>query len=219
MTGTVVSIQVGRPRAYGHAGAADPHDRPWTTGFFKQPVDGPAWVGKLNLEGDGQADLGNHGGVDKAVLAYAAVHYDDWQRELAMPELAAGGFGENLTIAGLTENDVAIGDQWRAGDVLLEVSQPRQPCWKLGRRWRCSELPKLVVKTGRTGWYLRVLDEGLLTPGDAIELVERPHPEWTIARANEVFYAKDRHEEKRSLADVALLSAAWKAQRAAFNAE
>jgi MOSC domain-containing protein YiiM len=209
-SGTIVSIQVGHPRQYGTDGAVDPHQQPWVTAFFKQPVGGPVWVTRTNIEGDHQADQKHHGGIDKAVLAYSADHFDLWRQELGIGQLEAGAFGENLTISGLTEGDVSIGDTWRAGDVLFEVSQPRQPCWKLARRWHRSDLVKKVVNSGRTGWYLRVLEEGTLTPGDPVELVERPCSDWTIARANEVFYARERHQEKQLLAQVAELSAAWK---------
>ena len=148
-TGRLVSIQVGLPRTHEPTDAAE---RPWTTGFYKDPVSGPVFVKRTNIEGDGQADLRVHGGIDKAVLAYAAEHYAAWREELDQPHLPFGAFGENLTIADLTERDVCIGDIWQVGDVLLEVSQPRQPCWKLARRWHIKTLPKLVVQSGRSGW-------------------------------------------------------------------
>ena len=209
MRGTILSIQVGKPQQLGQEEAVDSHDRPWVTAFFKQPVDGPVWVSRLNIRGDRQADLSNHGGLDKAVLAYSAEHYAAWRVELDIPELVGGAFGENLTIGGLTEGDVAIGDTWRAGDVLFQVSQPRQPCWKLARRWRMGDLPKRVIQSGRSGWYLRVLEEGTITPGDALELVDRPHAEWTLTRANRAFYSKDAAEERAALTRLAELSAAW----------
>jgi MOSC domain-containing protein YiiM len=157
---TLDSIQVGMPTSYGSEDAANVHDKPWTTGFFKQPIEGLVFVGKTNIAGDGQADLYNHGGVDKAVLAYSADHYPKWREELRLPEMPHGAFGENLTIAGLNEGSVCIGDIFRIGPVTFEVSQPRQPCWKLARRWRMHELTGLVVRNGRSGWYLRVLEEG-----------------------------------------------------------
>jgi MOSC domain-containing protein YiiM len=123
------SIQVSLPRSFGAEGATDPLDRPWVSGFDKQPVAGPVRLGATNLDGDGQADLVYHGGPDKAVLAYSADHYDDWRRELAMPALRFGAFGENFTIAGQSEAEVCVGDVWQVGAVTLQVSQPRQPCW------------------------------------------------------------------------------------------
>src|ERR1700684_3044472 len=140
----LTSLQVGMPRNYGFEDAADTHDKSWTTGFFKAPIDGPIFVGTTNLAGDGQADLKNHGGVDKAVLAYSADHYPKWRDELGMPAMPHGAFGENLTFAGLSEESVSIGDILRIDAVTFEVSQPRQPCWKLARRWRMHELVAAV---------------------------------------------------------------------------
>jgi MOSC domain-containing protein YiiM len=185
---TLSSIQVATPATYGFDGADDPHEMLWTTGFFKRPVSGPVFASATNLRGDGQADLENHGGIDKAVLAYSADHYPNWRDELNMPEMPHGAFGENLTIAGLSEESVCIGDVLRIGPVTFEVSQPRQPCWKLARRWRMHTLPGLVVGNGRTGWYLRVLEEGYIENGMPVALIERPNPEWQIERANHILY-------------------------------
>jgi MOSC domain-containing protein YiiM len=185
---SVHSIQVGAPQSYGFEDALEPHDKPWTTGFFKTPVEGPVFVGTTNLTGDGQADLKNHGGIDKAVLAYSAEHYPKWRDELRMPGMPCGAFGENLTLAGLTEDSVCIGDNFRVGPVTFEVSQPRQPCWKLARRWRMHELVGLVVRNGRTGWYLRVLEEGWIEARMQVLLIERPNPAWSIARANQILH-------------------------------
>jgi MOSC domain-containing protein YiiM len=177
----LLSIQVGPPRSFGIPGASDPMDRPWTTGFYKEPTVGPVLVGRTNLEGDGQADLVNHGGPDKAVLAYSADHYPAWRSELAKPDLPFGAFGENFTVVGQTEADVCIGDRWTVGEVRLEVSQPRLPCWKLARRWRIKDLALRVDRTGRSGWYFRVLAEGQVTTGQSWRLEERPFPDWTVA--------------------------------------
>ncbi|SRR5579862_243817 len=185
---TLRSIQVGTPKNYGLENATDAHDKPWTTGFFKTPIAGPVFVGTTNLVGDGQADLKHHGGVDKAVLAYSADHYPKWREELRLPDMPFGAFGENLTISALSEESVCIGDIFRIGPVTFEVSQPRQPCWKLARRWRMHELVRLVVHNGRTGWYLRVLAEGCIEAGMPVELLERPNPAWPIARANRILH-------------------------------
>ena len=204
------SIQVGEPRSYGFEGAVDTHDKPWTTGFFKTPIEGPVFVGTTNLVGDGQADLKNHGGIDKAVLAYSADHYAKWRGELRMPNMPCGAFGENLTIIGLSEESVCIGDIFRIGKVIFEVSQPRQPCWKLARRWRMHELTGLVVRNGRSGWYLRVMEQGWVDTRMPVTLIERPNPEWSIARANEIL-----HHRKTDLcltlelADVPRLADSW----------
>ncbi len=207
----LVSIQTGRPAEHGKEGASDPMDRLWTSGFFKSPNAGPVFLGKENLDGDGQADLENHGGPDKAVCVYAADHYDVWRHELGMLALSFGAFGENFTIAGLVESDVCIGDVWCLGEAVVQVTQPRQPCWKLARRWRIKNLPGRVVETGRTGWYLRVLEEGTVAPGLSITRIEQPFPLWTIARANEVMHHdKSNREAAAELAAVPPLSRSWR---------
>ena len=210
ISGTLASIQVGVPKSYGYEDAADPHDLPWTTGFFKSSANGPVFVRFMNLEGDRQADLKHHGGVDKAVLAYSADHYPKWREELGMPEMPHGAFGENLTIGGLSEESVCIGDHYRIGDATFEVSQPRQPCWKLARRWRMHNLTGIVVANGRTGWYFRVLQEGLIEAGMSVSLIERPNPEWTAARANQILHHRRTDLALTlELAAVPRLSNAW----------
>ena len=187
-------------------------DRPWTTGFFKEPVHGPLLLGMKNLEGDGQADLVHHGGPDKAVLAYSAEHYPDWWQSMNNPSLPFGAFGENFTVAGLTEADVCIGDTWQVGDeAVVQVSQPRQPCWKLARRWRMKTLAWDVQQTGRTGWYFRVLTEGRVARGMCLVLVERPHCDWTIERANRIMHMdKSNIAAALELAAIPLLAENWR---------
>lgn len=208
----LLSVQVGTPQQFGMEGATDPMDRAWTTGFYKQLVIGPVRLGVTNLDGDGQADLVHHGGLDKAVLAYSATHYTDWRRELDNPTLPFGAFGENFTVAGLTEADVCIGDIWNVGDrATVQVSQPRQPCWKLARRWRVKTLALQVQETGRTGWYFRVLAEGVVTTGMPLVLVERQHPAWPVLRANRIMHAdKDDIQAAAELAAIPALAASWK---------
>ena len=207
----VVSIQVGMPKSYGTEGADDPMDRPWTSGFVKLPVEQPVHVGRLGIEGDGQADLKNHGGIDKAVLGYSEEHYPAWRNELDRPDFPHGGFGENLTICGMTEADICIGDIWEVGDVIFQVSQPRQPCWKLARRWRRKDLSKRVVQTGRSGWYFRVLQKGTIQAGIPMRLADRIHPKWTIAEASRVLYGKRPDASAvAALASLPELSDGWK---------
>jgi MOSC domain-containing protein YiiM len=204
------SVQIGAVRNCGRHDAVDTHDLPWTTGFFKTPVRNPVHVNKTNLDGDGQADLINHGGLDKAVLAYSADHYPKWRKELQLPEMPYGAFGENFTISRLNEELVCIGDTFRIGPVKLQLSQPRQPCWKLARRWRMHELTGLVVRNGRTGWYFRVLEEGEVEAGMPVTLIDRPNPEWTVARANRILHhMKTDLAATLELADVPELAESW----------
>ncbi|HEX6042072.1 MOSC domain-containing protein [Longimicrobium sp.] len=211
MTGRIVSVNVGMPREHGTEGAAEPMERPWITGFFKDPIVGPVHVGATNLDGDGQADLRVHGGPDKAVLLYAASHYPDWRTELgfAMP---FGAFGENLTVEGMAEGDVCIGDVFDVGTARLEVSQPRGPCWKIARRWKIRDLSARVQRTGRTGWYARVLREGTVQAGDTLTLVDRPNLGWTVTLASELLRpGNGREAEAAALAAVPALADAWRA--------
>jgi MOSC domain-containing protein YiiM len=166
-------------------GAPDPMDRPWRSGIFKARAQGPVWLGRIHLAGDGQADRRAHGGPEKAVLAYAAQHYPLWREELGIPEMAYGAFGENFTIDGLDEETVCLGDIYQIGAARVQVSQPRYPCWKLARRWRRNDLVARVLRTGRSGWYFRVLDEGMVEAGLAVQRLERPNPEQTILRVGE----------------------------------
>ncbi|MEW4455436.1 MOSC domain-containing protein [Bremerella sp. JC817] len=217
----VVQLAVGMPKRYGDPESSDPMHRVWTTGFFKQPVEGEVQLNQLGFEGDGVADLVNHGGVDKAVLCYCAEHYPVWRNEFQqidslassfpVKEFGNGAFGENLTVSGLNEETVCLGDVYEIGTAEVQVSQPRQPCWKLGRRWQLKQLTALAVTTGRMGWYIRVLEEGAVAKGQAMQLIERPLPDWPITRVNELFY-RDRHnvEDARTMADCPLLAEVWR---------
>lgn len=200
--GVVVAVSTGGARPYARGG------RRWRSGIVKEPVPGAVPVGPEGLAGDEQADRENHGGPDKAVLAYGAARYEDWAR---LHGLAAGpgGFGENLTVAGLDEETVCIGDTVRAGTALLQVTQPRLPCWKLSARWTRPDLIRLVEETGWSGWYLRVLEPGTVAAGAAMTLVDRPHPAWTVAAAFRVGRLRN-DPALPELAALPELSAAWR---------
>ncbi|QSQ20897.1 MOSC domain-containing protein [Pyxidicoccus parkwayensis] len=205
----ILSLRVGLPRELGTAGAASPLERPWTSAIFKDAVPGPLRLSRTGLAGDGQADLKVHGGLEKAVLAYAASHYDFWREHLARNDVGPGAFGENWVLSGGEEHTVCIGDMLRVGGARVQVSQPRQPCWKPARRWARKDLALLIQETGRTGWYLRVLDEGPVREGDTLELLERPYPAFTVAFANHAMHghAPDAAAE---LADCEALSPGWR---------
>lgn len=211
VSATVVSLQVGQPRTVGSSEGTNPLDQVWTTGFFKEPRSELVWLGRTNLEGDGQADLENHGGPEKAVNVYPAEHYPYWAHAIGLANLQPGGFGENFTIEGLLESDVCIGDIFEIGESLVQLSQPRQPCWKLARRWRIKDLAVRVQETGRTGWYFRVLREGYVQAGTKLVLVERRHPNWTVSAANEVMHHRmDDRQAAQTLADCTDLSSRWR---------
>lgn len=212
MQGRLLAIHVGLPQEYGIAGSAEPMDRPWRSAICKKSVTGAIWLGRYNLTGDGQADLQNHGGPDKAVNAYPAEHYSRWRTVLDCGEIEFGAFGENFTTQDLLESDVCIGDVFALGVAMVQISQPRQPCWKLARRWRRKDLPVLVEASGFTGWYFRVLQEGFVEQQTPIRLIDRPYPEWTVTRANHIMHGSTgENEAMKKLAACPALSASWRA--------
>jgi MOSC domain-containing protein YiiM len=142
-----------------------------TTGIFKEPIAGRVRVTRLTLEGDAQVDRRYHGGVNKAVYAYPFEHYAPWQ-EFLSTTFGPGQFGENLTVEGLLEDDVRLGDVWQIGTAVLQVTQPRVPCFKLGMKMRMPGFPKWFLKSGRLGFYLKVREEGEVGAGDAIETID-----------------------------------------------
>ncbi len=210
---TVQSIQVGKVRSEGDQRARDPWQRRRSTGFYKVPVPGPVDVGPQGIEGDAVADTIHHGGTDKAILCYPTCHYDAWTREHPELKMGPGALAENLTLSEISESDVCIGDLYQVGSCRLQVSQPRQPCWKIARRWGVKTLTKEVTTTGRTGWYVRVLQVGQIKLGDECQLLNRPHPDWSIARANDIMFGRvaDRLAvfQLRGLAE---LAEAWRAE-------
>ena len=165
----VVSVNVSKPKDVVHDGAVV------STGIFKEPVKGRLWVRKLGIEGDGQADLTAHGGPDQAVYAYPVEHYAYWEEQLGRDPLPFGQFGENLSITGIDEASARVGDTLKIGTAVLQVTQPRLPCYKLGIRMGAGKsFPKRFQKSGRVGFYLRVMKEGELAAGDRIERVDVP---------------------------------------------
>ncbi len=172
-------------------GKAVPYSRPGkTSAINKQLVAGKVQVAESGLSGDEQADLRVHGGPHKAVHIYPREHYSYWQSELGEQEVLqqAGAFGENFSSRGVTEESICLGDQVRIGSVLFEVSQGRQPCWKLNDRFDTRDMAKRVQDTRRTGWYFRVLEAGEVQAGDEIILVKRDWPQWSLARFMGLIY-------------------------------
>ncbi len=204
--GQVLAVQTGAVRPLG------PKAVP--SAIVKAPVAGPVAVGPLGLAGDVQGDPARHGGVDKAVHVYPLAHYADWARDLAerAERFAPGAFGENIVLDGLAEADVCIGDRFDLGSAQVELSQARQPCWKLNLRFDLPDMARRVQQSGRTGWYLRVLASGAVAAGDRMALTARPNPGWTLARVQRLLYrdAPDR-AVLAEFAGLAGLSASWQA--------
>ena len=202
----IVSVNVGTPREVEWRGA------PVRTSIFKDPVSGPVFVRGENLAGDEQSDLTVHGGPNKAVYAHQAEHYDFWRSELPNEELGWGSFGENLTTAGVPDEDgIFVGDRLRAGSALLAVTQPRLPCFKLSIRFGRPDMVKRFLASGRTGFYLSVVDEGLVAAGDSVELVSRNPDRISVADITRL-YARDRSdiETMRRAAELEALPEEWR---------
>ena len=207
----LLSIQVGLPQVLTSEELIGTDQTTWTTAFFKQPVAGPIWVGRAGVAGDGQASSKTHGGPEKAVCVYPLEHYSYWQRELDLPELSYGAFGENFTLQGQLEDQSCIGDSIGIGDVILQISQPRPPCWRLSRWWQRKDFAVRMEETGRTGWHCRVIKEGFAEAGTTIKLLERPYPEWTISLANHLLYSdRESVDQMRALASCQKLSESWR---------
>jgi MOSC domain-containing protein YiiM len=170
----IVSLNIGLPRRVVFNGQVV------TTGIFKEPTDGHVMLKRLNLEGDKQADLTVHGGVDKAVYSYAAEHYDYWRGELPSMNLPWGMFGENFTTEGLLEDNVNIGDTLQVGSAKLMVTQPRMPCYKLGVRFGRMDIVRRFMASGRPGIYCKVLEEGEVVKEDKINVIRKDKNNVTV---------------------------------------
>ncbi|HJV85346.1 MAG TPA: MOSC domain-containing protein [Noviherbaspirillum sp.] len=205
---TVESLLVGVGQSLG----ASTH----VSGIAKEAVAGRTWLDKLGFDGDEQADRKFHGGPDKAVHHYAFDHYSYWTAQIgARPVLTRpGAFGENLSTTGYVEADVCIGDVFSLGEAVVQVSQARQPCWKLNIRFDCPGMSAQVQESGRTGWYYRVLSPGWVAPGDTLALLERRCPDWPLARILDVLY---RHTtDREALSELAQLDALMESWRKLF---
>lgn len=178
----VADVRAGKPQPFGPQGQPSAID--------KTSVAGPVLSTATGLADDAQGDTRRHGGPDKAVHAYPAAHYALWAAE--MPQRAArfrpGAAGENLVVDDVREPDICLGDRWRIGGALLEVSQARQPCWKLNLRFDVPDMALRVQQSGRTGWYFRVLEEGPVAAGDTAAQTARPNPDWPLERVSRLLY-------------------------------
>lgn len=213
----ILAVCIGRVREY--------HDEqgPWRSAVKKSPLQGPGLLTRLGIQGDEQADNRHHGGFDKAVLAWPVSHYRKWEIWLGR-SLEPGCFGENLLVEGLDEELVCLGDRWAlcphghplgedppVSAPVLEVSQPRMPCYKPGRLLGQPDLVHRMIEHGHTGWYLRVLVTGPAQAGARLQLLQRPHPDWTISRCWKAYLSRDTHpQEWRELRRLPELAEAWR---------
>jgi MOSC domain-containing protein YiiM len=201
----LLSVNVGLPREVTWQGKLV------TTGIFKEPVKGPVMLRTLNLNGDQQADLTVHGGVDKAVYAYPSEHYAYWRAELPGVDLPWGMFGENLTTEGLREDAVYIGDRFRIGETEVTVTEPRMPCYKLGLKFGRADIIKRFLASRRTGFYFAVVRDGMVSAGDAMDLIGREQQEISVADITRLYgFEKDDVKAMRRAIEVEALPESWK---------
>src|SRR5208282_2164961 len=204
MIGVVVSVNVGLPRDVAWQG------RTVRTAVWKKPVTGRIFAGRLNLDGDGQADLRAHGGEQRALLVYQLESYRYWASYLGRSDLVAGNFGENLTVEGLADTEVCIGDRFRIGGAVVEVSQPRDTCYRVGIRLNHPEIPALLVSHHRPGFYFRVMQEGEIGAGDRVEKISDGPERMTVAEVDALLYSAEHPlESLRRALRIPALSLDW----------
>ena len=202
----LLSINVSKPKPIQYGG------KTIRTGIFKEPVSGTVMLREKNIDGDGQGDLRVHGGTYKAIYGYPFEHYAYWQQKLDRDDLSYGQFGENLTVEGLLEEAVHIGDIFQIGTtVKLQITQPRVPCFKLAYKMGLPEFPKQFLESRRVGFYFRVLEEGEITAGDAITRIEdAPEPVSVTEIVNLRYFDRDNHEKIAQARKLPALSPSWK---------
>ncbi|MBB3110317.1 MOSC domain-containing protein YiiM [Paenibacillus phyllosphaerae] len=201
--GTLIALNVSKPVKIMHG------SKEIETGIFKEPKQGRVYLSKLGLDGDGQADMVHHGGEDKAVCVYSEQHFAYWAEQWGKP-VQPGAFGENFTVSRMTEDTLHIGDVLKVGGALLQVSQPRQPCFKLGLKHELPALPAAIQDNGYTGFYLRVLEEGEVEAGDPVFLIDQDQSAVSLQEANRVMHLDKKDVEGiRSLLRLTALSASW----------
>ena len=184
----VKCLLLGKVKSYGNDDAIDALGKPWKSAIFKIAQNKEIFANELGFYGDSVADTIHHGGPEKAIFANSWQNYPSWEKFLNLKNLPLGAMGENLTVDGLDENSVCIGDVHKIGSLILQVSQPRKPCFKLSKRWNTAGMAKEIFATGRTGWYYRVLEKGSCKTGDKIEILRQDEIKMSIMELNKLFF-------------------------------
>lgn len=201
----LLSVHVSGVREITHRG------RQVTTGIFKEPVEGRVHLGKLNLDGDAQADLRGHGGPNRAVYAYSIENYDHWKKELGRDDFGHAQFGENFTVTEMLEDRVCVGDVFQVGGARVQVTQPRVPCFKLAIKMGDPGIVKKFLQSCRVGFYLRVLQEGEVGAGDRIELIESDPERMTVQEICHLYYFDlENLDDRRRALRIEALSPGWR---------
>ncbi|PGP40505.1 MOSC domain-containing protein [Bacillus thuringiensis] len=200
----LLSLNIGLPKEVIYGGKVI------HTGINKKQVKEPVYLSFVKFNGDGQADLVHHGGVDKAVCVYTGDHYPYWEKELNQ-DLVYGAFGENITVSGMREEDVCIGDMFELGEAIVQVTQPRQPCFKLAKKYNIPKLPLYFQETGYTGFYFRVLKEGWVSSVDTLKSLQSDPKGVSIAFANRIMHKEKQNiEGVKRILEVNVLSSSWR---------
>lgn len=186
-----------------------PDGKPFRSAIAKEPASGPLWLSREGLAGDEVGNRRHHGGTEKAVLAFSEAYRAAWAEDLGLP-FGPGALGENFALEGLTDHDVCIGDIFDVGEARVQVSEPRQPCATLAKRWGVGDLVTRIWENGRSGWYCRVLQEGWVQAGQELIQVARPHAGWTAARVLEAL--RRGGHEAREASGLTCLSEGWRAK-------
>ncbi|WP_106769808.1 MOSC domain-containing protein [Paenibacillus faecalis] len=203
-TAEILSINIGKPIQVQFK------NKEISTGIFKTPTNDPLFLSWLKFEGDGQADLVHHGGREKAVCVYSFDHYSYWEKEL-QKTLEYGAFGENVTIRGMVETEVCIGDIFKLGEAVVQISQPRQPCYKLSVKYDKPDMPLRVQETGYTGFYFRVLEQGMVSRSDRLIKLDSHSKAVSVSYANHIMHRdKNNIEGIQKILEVEELSASWR---------
>ncbi|MDO9266764.1 MAG: MOSC domain-containing protein [Sulfurimonas sp.] len=183
----LISVQVGRVKSYGDKQSREFLEKYWKSASVKEVANGKVFVGKTGLVGDEVADKIHHGGEEKALFANSYENYGEWAKFLGLETIPFGALAENLTISGLHESNVCLGDIHKIGSALLQVSQPRKPCWKIAARWHNKKFTNEIYTTGLSGWYYRVLEEGFIEAGNEVNVVSQDESKVSILDANMAF--------------------------------
>ncbi|PDY20777.1 MULTISPECIES: MOSC domain-containing protein [Bacillus cereus group] len=200
----LLSLNIGLPKEVTYGGKVI------HTGINKKQVKEPVYLSFVKFNGDGQADLVHHGGVDKAVCVYTGDHYPYWEKELNQ-DLVYGAFGENITVSGMSEEDVCIGDTFELGQAIVQVTQPRQPCFKLAKKYNIPKLPLYFQETGYTGFYFRVLKEGWVSSVDTLKRLQSDPKGVSVAFANRIMHKEKQNiEGVKRILEVNALSNSWR---------
>lgn len=211
MVGIVKALLIGKVQTYGDENAANSINKIWQSAIFKTATNDEIYADKFGFHGDEVADKKHHGGAEKAIFANSYENYPVWSEFLGLNNLPFGAMGENLTISGIHEESVYIGDVHKIGSLVLQVSQPRKPCFKLSKRWMNAGVAKEIFRSGLSGWYYRVLENGVCKAGNEVQILQRDKASMSVMEVNRLFYSpKQNMDLMDKFMSLDSLSDGWK---------